>query len=300
MSDLILIALFDGSWLGQTFEWNDLIVVGMLILLEGVLSIDNALVLGLLAKRLPAHQRSRALSYGLIGAFVFRVLAILLAGFLLQWTIAKLLGGGYLIYIALKHLLFEGHEDESDRVVLDSQGHPILVDAATGQELSPEREDLEIEERVPIGSSLVIDHADTHASAAPKTNGSTSPFKTSRAPAVFWRTVLVIELTDIAFAVDSILAAMALAGSRSSKLWVVIAGGIIGLVLMRFAAVVFIRLLDRFPRFVTSGCRHWSEVSPRLGLQQRLELPTNALAAKTIGFLAATAERIRNATTRLG
>ncbi len=66
---------------------------------------------------------------------------------------------------------------------------------------------------------------------------------------LFWMTVLVIEITDIAFAVDSILAAFALAGTSEKKLWVVITGGILGLVLMRFAAAVFVKLLDRFPRF---------------------------------------------------
>ena len=65
--------------------------------------------------------------------------------------------------------------------------------------------------------------------------------------------MLVIELTDIAFAVDSILAAMALAGARQSKLWVVITGGVIGLVLMRFAARMFISLLEKFPRFELSA-----------------------------------------------
>ena len=48
----------------------------------------------------------------------------------------------------------------------------------------------------------------------------------------FWYTVAVIELTDVAFAVDSILAAMALAGSRQDKLWVVITGGILGVILI--------------------------------------------------------------------
>ena len=47
---------------GQTFDTHDLIVIGLLVVLEGVLSIDNALVLGLLAKRLPKHMQSRALS----------------------------------------------------------------------------------------------------------------------------------------------------------------------------------------------------------------------------------------------
>jgi predicted tellurium resistance membrane protein TerC len=53
--------MFAFVW-GQEVGWGDLGVVGLLVLLEGVLSIDNALVLGLLAKRLPKHQRSRALT----------------------------------------------------------------------------------------------------------------------------------------------------------------------------------------------------------------------------------------------
>lgn len=58
-------------------------------------------------------------------------------------------------------------------------------------------------------------------------------------------TVIIVELTDIAFAVDSILTAVAL----TTKVWVVMAGGLIGLVMMRFAASLFIKLLERFPRF---------------------------------------------------
>ncbi len=45
------------TFFGQSVEWPDLVVVGLLILLEGLLSIDNALVLGLLAKRLPKEMR---------------------------------------------------------------------------------------------------------------------------------------------------------------------------------------------------------------------------------------------------
>src|SRR5690606_32105329 len=78
----------------------------------------------------------------------------------------------------------------------------------------------------------------------------------------FWPAVLVIELTDIAFAVDSILAAIAMVGPPPQgtppdaihpKLWVVILGGLLGLVLMRIAARLFVRLLDRFPRFEISA-----------------------------------------------
>ena len=79
-------------------------------------------------------------------------------------------------------------------------------------------------------------------------------------PPGFWSTVMVIELTDIAFAVDSILAAIAVVGSPPAgyvgphpKLWVVLTGGILGVILMRIAAAMFIRLLERFPRFETSA-----------------------------------------------
>jgi YkoY family integral membrane protein len=239
---------------GQVLDWPDLMVVGLLILLEGLLSIDNALVLGLLAKRLPKEMRARALSYGLIGAFVFRVLAILLAGFLLQWTIAKLLGGGYLIFIALKHLLFQHAEHDDNKVVLDAEGQPQIVDSTTGGQLDRKRENLEIEQRVPVGASLVTDnHYETMEDTPVRTSEGASCNVAAYSQAAFWRTVLVIELTDIAFAVDSILAAMALAGSKTSKLWVVIVGGILGVILMRFAAAMFIKLLDRFPRFEVSA-----------------------------------------------
>src|SRR3954463_12430121 len=98
----------------QTFEPHDLIVIGVLIVLEGVLSIDNALVLGLLARRLPRPLQKKALTYGLVGAMVFRILAGATAGWLLPWPFAKLLGGLYLPYGAVKPFALERgkHDDE--------------------------------------------------------------------------------------------------------------------------------------------------------------------------------------------
>src|SRR5260221_14037089 len=87
---------------GQTFVPGDLAVVALLVVLEGMLSIDNALVLGLLAKRLPKHEQSKALWYGLFGGFAFRFVAGVLASLILQWTFAKFLGGPYLVYIAVR------------------------------------------------------------------------------------------------------------------------------------------------------------------------------------------------------
>src|SRR3954469_18906825 len=131
---------------GQTFDPHDLVIIGLLIVLEGVLSIDNALVLGLLAKRLPKHQQSHALTYGLIGAFVFRFIAIATATFLLKWTVFKLLGGGYLIYVALKHFFFESG-DEKEHVAIGPDGQPVLVEPHTERPLSAAGEDRALEAR---------------------------------------------------------------------------------------------------------------------------------------------------------
>lgn len=225
---------------GQDVGWGDLGVVSLLVLLEGVLSIDNALVLGLLAKRLPKHQRQKALTYGLVGAFVFRFLAIAVATFLLRWTWVKLVGGGYLAYIAIKHLFFEHTEEHDEKIVATPEGEPALVHAS-GTPLTPTEETAELEERLPL--------------PIPSEGAAAVRNKTF---AKFWPTVFVIEMTDIAFAVDSILAAIALVGpappgtpegAPHPKLWVIITGGILGVILMRFAAVIFIKLLERFPRF---------------------------------------------------
>src|SRR4051794_34614639 len=138
---------------GQTFDPHDLAIIGLLIVLEGVLSIDNALVLGLLAKRLPKQQQSHALTYGLIGAFVFRFVAIATATFLLKWTVFKLLGGGYLIYVALKHFLEPG--DVKEHVKIGPDGQPVLVQAHTEQPLPASGEDRALEARTPVPATAV-------------------------------------------------------------------------------------------------------------------------------------------------
>jgi YkoY family integral membrane protein len=164
---------------------NDIPIIFFLIFLEGILSIDNALVLAILARQLPEHQQKRALTYGLLGAVVFRLLSLGVVTYLIRWRWVKFVGGAYLLFIAIKHFL------------------------------SPQED------------------TDAHK------------LKTKE----FWRVVVVIELTDIAFAVDSILAAVAL----SNKFWVVFTGGILGVVMMRFAATIFIQLLKKFPRFETTA-----------------------------------------------
>jgi YkoY family integral membrane protein len=187
---------------GQTYSPTDLGTIAFLVLFEGLLSIDNALVLALLAKRLPQAMRGKALTYGLVGSFIFRIIMIGLAEYLLRWRVVKLIGGGYLLWISVQHFFFNKPESQAS-----------IDDSA----------------------------------------------ETTKAPG-FWSTVALIEVTDVAFAVDSILAAIALVGSAPKghvglhpKYWVVVTGGMIGVMLMRIAAAMFIKLLERFPRFETSA-----------------------------------------------
>jgi YkoY family integral membrane protein len=167
-------------------------------------------------------------------AFIFRFAAIFGAALLLRYTVVKLLGGGYLVYIAVRHLFFEAKKEEDEHIVLDEQGHPHIVHA-TGTELPPDKQEADIKERVPVYI---------------KGEG-----KKSSGYANFWPTVGSIGLTDIAFAVDSILAAIALIGAPKDptnyhpKLWVVFAGALLGMVALRFAAGLVIKLLEKFPRF---------------------------------------------------
>jgi YkoY family integral membrane protein len=67
----------------------------------------------------------------------------------------------------------------------------------------------------------------------------------STASRSFWRTVAMVELMDLAFAVDSALVAVAL----TKTLWVIYIGVGIGILMLRLAAGWFIHILERYPRF---------------------------------------------------
>lgn len=93
-------------------------------------------------------------------------------------------------------------------------------------------------------------------------NANASANKEVKSPnkeAGFWTTVIKVEIADIAFAVDSILAAVALAvalpktslpqigGMDGGHFLVIFTGGFIGLIIMRYAATYFVKLLHRRP-----------------------------------------------------
>jgi YkoY family integral membrane protein len=70
-----------------------------LIIIESLLSVDNAAVLATMVMDLPQEQRERALKYGIWGAYIFRGLAMLFAAILIKIWWLKPLGGLYLLYL---------------------------------------------------------------------------------------------------------------------------------------------------------------------------------------------------------
>jgi YkoY family integral membrane protein len=62
----------------------------------------------------------------------------------------------------------------------------------------------------------------------------------------FWATVVRVELTDIVFAVDSILVAVAM----SPKIWVILTGGILGIIAMRLVIGQLLVIVRRYPPLV--------------------------------------------------
>jgi YkoY family integral membrane protein len=168
---------------------SDFVTIALLVALEGLLSADNAMVLAVLVLGLPKTHQRKALRYGMVGAFAFRSIAVLLAAYLIRLGWVKLLGAGYLLYLVYRH--FGGGAEGSDR-------------------------------RTP------------------------PPAQSWMGLTPFWATVVKVELTDIVFAIDSILVAVAM----SPKIWVILAGGILGIVMMRMVIGQLLALVERYPTLV--------------------------------------------------
>ncbi|MCO5934569.1 DUF475 domain-containing protein [Mucilaginibacter sp. RB4R14] len=105
--------------LGEDIKAGLLIVLN-LIVIESLLSVDNAAVLATMVIDLPKEQRSRALRYGIIGAYVLRGVCLFLAAWLVKIWWLKPLGGLYLLYLAFDYFkgkLAKKHADGGDESV---------------------------------------------------------------------------------------------------------------------------------------------------------------------------------------
>jgi len=185
-------------------------IIIQLMFLEGILSIDNAAVLGAMVVKLPGDkpvpyppqlqflqhftdnrlgmQRMAALKVGLLGAYAGRGLMLFLAAWVIQNPVLKLIGALYLVKLAFEQL--SGSHDNSEEEFVDQHDSRM-----------------------------------------------------------FWMVVLNIELADLAFSLDNVVAAVAL----SSHLWIVMIGVALGIVTMRFAAGIFSKLIAKEPILSTAA-----------------------------------------------
>ncbi|HQU36019.1 MAG TPA: DUF475 domain-containing protein [Anaerolineales bacterium] len=182
------------------------LIVLQLIFLEGILSIDNAAVLGAMVTPLPddkpipwprrlarigerlnpilGYQRLAALRVGLLGAYVGRGAMLFITSFLIENPWVRIVGAAYLIRLAFNE----------------------LGDTTPGVETEEEKQE-------------------------------------AMRGASFWGVVLTVELMDLVFSIDNVIAAVSL----SDELWVVMLGVGIGILTMRFAAGLFSFAVQRFP-----------------------------------------------------
>lgn len=87
--------------------------VGQIIMIDILLGGDNAVVIAMACRNLPAQQRAKGILWGTVGAIALRVILISFAVMLLDLPFLKIVGGALLLWIGVKLLVpeFEGHED---------------------------------------------------------------------------------------------------------------------------------------------------------------------------------------------
>ena len=161
----------------------------ILIVLEAVLSADNAIALAAIAKSVqdPKLQR-QALDIGLVAAYILRIILIVAATLVVKYWQFELLGALYLLWLVFNYF-FSG-EDEEEELEHRSLGFKSI-----------------------------------------------------------WQVIPTIAITDLAFSLDSVTSAIAI----TEDTWLIVAGGTIGIVILRFLAGLFIRWLQEYTHLEDAG-----------------------------------------------
>ena len=174
---------------------QDIASILTLALLEGLLSADNAIVLAIIARRLPEPAaQSRALTLGVALSFGLRVIALAFAAAVIHLWYLRAAGSLYLLYLTVTHFVHT-HRHRGD------------------------------------------------AAASPNTEGESVTEASVSRSRLFLKTVLAMTFTDVAFAVDSILVAVAI----TKRVYVIYVGVALGIIGLRVLSGTFLRLLERYP-----------------------------------------------------
>lgn len=90
-------------------------VILSLVVIEGLLSVDNALAIAAMARHLPERQKKITLNLGFLGAYGFRVLALGFVSYIIANPWVKIAGAAYLLYLMCEHFTGAGDEDDDSR-----------------------------------------------------------------------------------------------------------------------------------------------------------------------------------------
>ena len=194
-------------------QWREVVsLLPVLVILEVVLSADNAVALAAIARSGNAPERERlSLNIGIALALVLRIGLIVVAQWVLQHLWVQLVAAVYLMWLVVDHFLKRNPEQS--------------VNESADQEID-------------------------------------------RIPRSLFKTVVLLALTDLAFSIDSVAAAVAI----SDQVILIATGAIIGIVALRFTSGLFIRWLDEYPRLETAGFLAVAFVALRLVLHVILPL----------------------------
>ena len=163
------------------------LILLVLIVLEAVLSADNAIALAAIARSVKdPKSQNQALNIGLVGAYILRIALILAATWVIKYWQFELLGALYLLWLVFNYFFLSDDDDDEHR----SLG-----------------------------------------------------FKT------VWQVIPTIAITDLAFSLDSVTSAIAI----TEDTWLIIAGGTIGIIILRFLAGLFIRWLQEYTYLEDAG-----------------------------------------------
>lgn len=177
------------NWENVITSGQDWMIIFSLVLIECLLSVDNAIVLAARAQELPTRkEQEHALFYGLWGAYLFRFILIGIGAYLMHFWEIKVVGAAYLVYLSINHFYRMAHPKAKRRKKRHFQILPL-----------------------------------------------------------FWSVVVSIEMMDVVFSVDSILASLAI----SPNPVIVLIGGMVGILCMRGIAEIIMRLMEIVPELET-------------------------------------------------
>ncbi|YAI82501.1 MAG: TerC family protein [cyanobacterium endosymbiont of Rhopalodia sterrenbergii] len=168
------------------FSLKTILIFLVIVILEAVLSADNAIALAAIAQGLPnLKSRKYALNLGLVFAYILRMALILTATWVINFWQFELLGALYLLWLAFNHFTFQQQE-----------GHHHSLQSQS-----------------------------------------------------LWQAIPSIAITDLAFSLDSVTTAIAIA----DDIWLILLGGTVGVITLRFLAELFIHWLEEYTHLEDAG-----------------------------------------------